>query len=157
MKSEMEKLRFFLLRQNGNCVMFDCLDLISKTWEYAICWYIKRIMSQVQRSLFFSEDMSKRSNVLPQLYTCPTMVNVHTTSNSTHKLWIFTILKPYFNYKNVMRYQMHLDRRVHDCIASSHQVKSDLASHNCQVVKFLQFQNSVFPTIFNCVAPWYNG
>ena len=51
-------------------------------------------------------------------------------------------LKPYFHHNNLRWIQIDLDRRVFVTIASSHQVKGEFASQNCQgisISKLLSF------------------
>ena len=82
-----------------------------------------------------------------------TTINLHTTHDSMQKMWIYTILKPYFHHKNVRWFQIHLDRWVH-MIVSSHQVKSEFAS---QITKLFHFQNLLFLLFSMTVACCYNG
>ncbi len=79
-----------------------------------------------------------------------TTINVHTTCNSMHKMWIFYILKPYFHHKNARRIQIQLDRRVPTTV-KLRPIKSKVNSPLI-ITKFhfvFQFQNSVFPKVFN--------
>ena len=70
-----------------------------------------------------------------------TAVNVHTTRNSMHKMWIFTILKLHFHHKNVRRIQIQMTVKIR-------LIKSKVNSP-LKITKLFQFQNSVFPTVFN--------
>ena len=64
------------------------------------CWTVHRYQKMVQhRSM---SQFAVPTNLIP--------VNVYTTHNSMHKMWIFTILKPYFNYKYLRWFQIHLAR-----------------------------------------------
>ena len=64
-------------------------------------------------NIFKTQRMIQRQSMLqcavPTHNVFGTVVNVHTTHNYMHKMWIFTILKP---HKSVRRIQIHLDRRV---------------------------------------------
>ncbi len=66
-----------------------------------------------------------------------TMVYEHTSRTVTimHKMWMFTVLKPYFCRKNCEAIPDSSWRTdTYNCESSSHQVKSDLTSQNCQVI-----------------------
>ncbi len=75
---------------------------------------------------------------------------LHTICYSMHKMWIFTILKPYFHHKKC---EAIPDSSWQTWVfmifeTSSHQVKSEFISYYCK-----EFQNPVFPTVFNgCCA-----
>ncbi len=65
-----------------------------------------------------------------------------------HKMWFFTILKPYFHHKNARRVETQLDRRylcLKLCSIKS-KVNSPLKFAKLPV---FQFQNSIFPMVFN--------
>ncbi len=75
-----------------------------------------------------------------------TAVNVDTTRNSMHKMWIFTILKSHFHHKNVRRIQIQLDRRV-PMTVKLRPIKLKVNSP-LKITKLFQFQNSRLPHSF---------
>ncbi len=72
-----------------------------------------------------------------------TAVNVDTTRKSMHKM-PFEIAFP---HKNVRRIQIQLERRVPTTV-KLRPIKSKVNSP-LKITKLFQFQNSVFPTVFN--------
>ncbi len=61
-----------------------------------------------------------------------TTVNVHNVRNSMHKMLIFTILKPYVHHKMWRDSRFILTDRDDELL--SHQIKSEFASPNYQVI-----------------------
>ena len=73
-------------------------------------------------------------------------VNVQSCTLLYAQMWNFTILKPYFHYKNARQIQIQLDRRVISLWSFvPYQVKREFASQNYQVISVSKF---VFLTVF---------
>ncbi len=62
----------------------------------------------------------------------------HYTRNSMHKMWIFTILKPYFQHKMWDDSRFRWQTGTYGCEASSFQVKSEFAYQNWQVISVVK-------------------
>ncbi len=145
------KTRYKLVRFHSGWDIKIKTDLICK-FEQTL--FSKAITSWTFKFLFKSDNKSTHQRMIQhqsmsQCAVFGTTVNVHNTRNSMHKLWIFEIVKPYFRH---IKCELIPDSSwkigTYDCQASSHHVKSEFASQ-----KWIQSQNSVFPTVFD--ACWY--
>ena len=121
----------------------------SPSFNVVVLWQTTGDIDILQRMI---QHWSMLQCADPNRHVSDTTTNMYTTRNSMHKMWFFTILKPYFQHKNMRQIQIYFDRWVLMTVKLC-PIKSKVSSP-LKITKLFQFQNSGFSTAFNgCCLP----